>query len=302
MAFLNYHHLRYFRAVAHEGSLTRAAEHLRLSQSALSIQLRKLEESLGQKLFLREHKQLKLTEAGRLALDYADGIFRAGEEMMTVMQRQGPARRRVLAVGAVATLSRNFQIELLRPLLNQPDLELVIRSGSLRELLAQLEAHTIDVILSTLPVRREADTGWHCHLLAEEPVSLVGKPVRGRKRFRFPEDLRYTPVILPSLEASVRAAFDLILEQAGVRPIIAAEVDDMAMLRLMARESEALTLVPPVVVQDELRAGVLVERHRLTGIRKSFYAITPTRRFPNELVRQMIERFGGGRSGSEESK
>lgn len=289
MAFLNYHHLRYFRAVATLGSLTRAAEQLRLSQSALSIQLRQLETSLGHPLFLREHKQLKLTETGRLVLDYAESIFRAGEEMMTVLQRHSPGRRQVLAVGAVATLSRNFQIELLKPLLNQPELQLVIRSGSLRELLLQLEAHTIDVVLSNLPVKREADTGWHCHLLAEQPVSLIGRPTKSRRAFQFPADLRATPVILPSLESNVRAAFDLILEQAGIRPVIAAEVDDMAMLRLLARESNALTLVPSVVVQDELKTGVLVERHRIDQIKKRFYAITPTRRFPNEWVRLLLE-------------
>ncbi len=288
MTFLNYHHLRYFRAVANEGNLTRAAGHLKISQSALSIQLRRLEESLGHPLFLRANKRLKLTESGRLALDYAETIFRTGEEMVNVLQRRSPGRRQVLAVGAVATLSRNFQIELLKPLLREPDLQLVIRSGSLQELLAQLEAHTIDVVLSNLPVKRDADTGWHTHLLAEQPVSLVGQRRKGQKKFRFPEDLRTTPVILPSLESNVRVAFDLLMEQAGIRPLIAAEVDDMAMLRLLARESDSLTLVPRVVVQDELKTGVLVERHRILQIKKRFYAITPSRRFPNEMVRRLV--------------
>ena len=288
MTFLNSHHLRYFRAVANEGNLTRAAGHLKISQSALSIQLRRLEESLGHPLFLRANKRLKLTESGRLALDYAETIFRTGEEMVNVLQRRSPGRRQVLAVGAVATLSRNFQIELLKPLLREPDLQLVIRSGSLQELLAQLEAHTIDVVLSNLPVKRDADTGWHTHLLAEQPVSLVGQRRKGQKKFRFPEDLRTTPVILPSLESNVRVAFDLLMEQAGIRPLIAAEVDDMAMLRLLARESDSLTLVPRVVVQDELKTGVLVERHRILQIKKRFYAITPSRRFPNEMVRRLV--------------
>ena len=296
MAFLNYHHLRYFRAVANAGNLTRAAAHLKISQSALSIQLRQLEHSLGHPLFLRENKRLKLTETGRLVLDYAESIFRSGEELMTVLQRHSPDRRQMLSIGAVATLSRNFQIELLKPLLNRPGLQLVIRSGSLRELLAQLEAHRIDVVLSNLPVKREADTGWHSHLLAEQPVSLVGRPVKGRKKFKFPDDLRTTPVILPSLESNVRVAFDLVMEQAGIRPVIAAEVDDMAMLRLLARKADAVTLVPPVVVQDELKAGVLVERHRILQIKKSFYAITPNRRFPNELVRQLLAGAGAFKS------
>jgi LysR family transcriptional activator of nhaA len=125
-------------------------------------------------------------------------------------------------------------------------------------------------------------------LLNAQSVSLVGRWMPGQAPFRFPEDLRTTPLLLPTLASDIRAAFDLLLDQAGIRPIIAAEVDDMAMLRLLARESEGVTLVPRVVVQDELQAGVLVERHRISQIKESFYAITPSRRFPNPIVRELV--------------
>lgn len=288
MAFLNYHHLRYFRAIATEGSLTRAAQHLGISQSAMSVQLRQLEESLGQPLFERKHKSLVLTEPGRIALEYANSIFRSGEELTDLLRNRAARGRSFVRVGAVATLSRNFQLSFLRPLLAREDLDLIIHSGTLRELLARLQAHTLDVVLSNMPVRRDAETGWHSHLLDEQPVSLVGHKTRGMKPFRFPEDLRTTPVVLPSLESSIRVAFDLLLDQAGIRPIIAAEIDDMAMLRLMARESHGVTLVPPVVVQDELASGALVERHRFPLIKETFYAITPSRRFPNPLVKELV--------------
>ncbi len=288
MAFLNYHHLRYFRAVARNGVLTRAAQTLGISQSALSIQLRKLEESLGQNLFSREQKRLVLTEAGRLVLDYAETIFKTGEELMDTLQHRGARQRQVVRIGVVATMSRNFVIQTLLPLIDRPDVELVLRSGSLRELLDHLGAHTIDLILSNLPVRRDAETPWHCRLLAEQPVSLVGRKTKSTRRFQFPHDLRTTPVILPSLESNIRAPFDLLMEQAGIRPIIAAEVDDMALLRLLARNSHALALVPTVVVKDELRQGLLAERYRLPQIKKSFFAILPTRQFPNRLIAELF--------------
>lgn len=288
MAQLNYHHLRYFWVIAHERNLTRAAKRLHVSQSALSVQLRQLEERLGHALFERANRSLKLSEAGRLALDYADTIFRAGDELVSTLRGQRRAARQALRVGSVATLSRNFQLELLRPLLGRADVELVVRSGTLRELLAQLHAHNVDLVLSNLPAPRDAETGWHSHLIAEQPVSLVGRRVRGAKRLRFPDDLARVPVVLPSLQSNVRVAFDLLMEQAGIRPAILAEVDDMAMLRLFARESPGVTLVPPVVVQDELASRVLVERCRLPEISESFYAITPSRRFPNPLVREIL--------------
>jgi LysR family transcriptional activator of nhaA len=289
MAFLNYHHLRYFRIIAHELSLARAAEKLNLSAPALSIQLRQLEESLGHKLFDRERGGLVLTEAGRLALDYADTIGRAGEELMDVMQqRPRGGGRQMLRVGAMATLSRNFQLEFLRPVLHRPQVEVIIRSGPLRELRMALQAHEVDVVLSNQPVRRDAETPWHSHLLAEQPVSLVGVPAWKKRRLKFPQEFGDVPVILPSMESNTRAGFDRLVTAAGVRPRVMAEVDDMAMLRLLAREGEGLALVPPVVVQDEIESGVLVVTHRVPQIRETFYAITPSRRFPNPLVGELV--------------
>jgi LysR family transcriptional activator of nhaA len=292
VSFLNYHHLRYFHAIAREGNLTRAAESLHVSQSALSMQLKKLEESLGQPLFDREHKTLVLTEAGHVALAYAESIFQSGAELVDTLAHRHQHRRRVLRVGSVATLSRNFQIEFLRPIIGRPDAEVVVRSAPLRDLLGQLRAHTIDIVLANSPVPRDAQTPWHSRLIADQPVSLVGRKPKSRRRFRFPDDLRDTPIILPSLESNVRAGFDALLAQAGIRPLIAAEVDDMAMLRLLARESPALALalVPRVVVQDELRDKILVERHRFTELHERFYAITPERRYPNPLVAELMNR------------
>ena len=255
MTPLNYHHLRYFWAIAHERSLTRAAQRLHVSQSALSIQLRQLEERLGHPLFERSNRKLTLTEAGRLALEYADTIFRSGDELVSTLKGRMPEGRQALRVGAVATLSRNFQLELLRPMVERDDVLLVLRSGSLRELLAQLSAHNLDVVLSNTPVPRESGGGWYNELIDEQPVSLVGKPVRNG-RFKFPDDLRSVPIVLPSAQNSLRASFDLIMADAGIRPQVLAEVDDMAMLRLMARESPGVTLVPRVVVRDELQRKI----------------------------------------------
>lgn len=290
MPFLNYHHLRYFRVIARELSLTRAAEKLNLSTPALSIQLKQLEESLGHALFVRERGGLTLTEAGRLALEYAETIGRAGEELMDVMQHRPRGGRQVLRVGAVATLSRNFLLEFLRPALHRADVEVVVRSGGLRELMVSMQAHQVDIVLSNQAARRDAETPWHSHLLAEMAVSLVGTPAWKKKRLRFPGGMGDVPVILPSLESNTRAGFDRMLAAAGARPRVIAEVDDMATLRLLAREGEGLALVPPVVVRDEIERGELVETHRLPELTETFYAITPSRKFPNPLVGELVGR------------
>lgn len=305
MAELNYHHLRYFWAIAHQRSLTRAAEQLHVSQSALSIQLRQLEDRLGHPLFERRNRSLVLTEAGRIALAHADAIFRTGEELVSTLKGRPTDRRQVLRIGAVATLSRNFQLQWLAPLVGREDVELVLVSGSLRELLVQLGAHALDAVLSNHAVPRDQGTAWQSHLIAEQPVSLVSAPPEatpaatgGRRAktapppataLRFPQDLDGLPVLLPSATSAIRTAFDLLVELAGVRPLVRAEVDDMALLRLLARETGVVTLVPPVVVRDELRQGVLVERCRIAQLHESFYAITARRRFPSPLLRELLD-------------
>jgi LysR family transcriptional activator of nhaA len=289
MSSLNYHHLRYFWVIAHEGTLTRAAERLHLSQSALSVQLQKLEQQVGHPLFERISKRLILTEAGRIALDYADTVFQAGDELLSTLQGRPSTSRQVLRVGALTTLSRNFQLEFLRPLVGRSDVELIVRSGTMRDLLAQLEAHAIDVVLANSAAQRDARLPLRNHLLNEQPVSLVGRPRPNRGKFLFPDELRSAPILLPSLDSDIRIAFDRVLELAGIRPIILAEVDDMAMLRLLAREREGVTLVPPIVVRDELEAGVLVEHCRIPEVNERFYAIVQQRRFPNQLLAELLK-------------
>ena len=95
-------------------------------------------------------------------------------------------------------------------------------------------------------------------------------------------------MLLPSRDSDIRAEFDRVLEQAGIRPVILAEVDDMAMLRLLARDSQGLALVPAIVVRDELEAGLLVEHCRIPEVTETFYAIVQQRRFANPLLAELL--------------
>jgi len=287
MANLNYNHLRYFWAVAHEGNLTRTAERLNVSQSALSTQIHKLEHQLGHKLFERRGKQLVLTEAGRIALDHADSIFATGEELLDTLQASGGARQ-VLRIGALSTLSRNFQISFLRPILGRSDVEVVLRSGGLADLFQALEALRLDVVLVNQAPARDSVTPWVCHAIAEQRVSLVGTANRVGNSGPLRDLLGQHPIILPTMVSTVRTGFDALADRLEVRPQIAAEVDDMAMMRLMAREGIGLAVVPPIVVKDELANKRLVEAAELPGISETFYAVTLARRFPNPLVRELL--------------
>ncbi len=290
---LNYTHLRSFWAVAHEGNLTRAAERMGVSQSALSTQIQSLEARLGQALFDRRGRALHLTEAGRIALGHADVVFDAGEELVATLAGTGGPRE-VLRVGALATLSRNFQMRFLAPVMGREGVEVILRSGSLAELLAGLEAHRLDVVLLNTVPPRDAATPWVVHPIDRQSVSLVGAPGRVGTGRDLETLLSEEPLVLPVIETSLRAGFDRLADQLGVTPTIVAEADDMAMLRLLAREDLGLALVPPIVVRDELESGVLVEAAALEGVEEAFVAITLARRFPSPLLPELLDRAGAG--------
>ena len=287
MNTLNYNHLRYFWAVAHDGNLTRTAQRLNLTQSALSVQIRKLEERIGHALFERRGRQLHLTEAGRITLDHADAIFATGEELIDTLRNTGVARQ-ALRVGALATLSRNFQMAFLRPVLGRPDVELILRSGSAAELLQLLGALSLDVVLINHAPARDSVNRLVVHRLAERSVSLIGTRARLRRKGSLEDRLRGHPVIVPTAGSSIRMGFDALVARLGIRPQIAAEVEDMAMMRLLAREDLGLAVLPPIVVKDELDDGRLIEAEQLAGIVETFYAVTIERRFPNPVLTKLL--------------
>ena len=170
-------------------------------------------------------------------------------------------------------------------------MEVVLRSGSQDELLRGLEGLALDVVLTNLAPARDAASQWLVHRIDEQPVSLIGTPVRvGPARLGLRDLLAMQPLIAPTRETGLRAAFDALAARLEVTPILAAEVDDMAMIRLLARADAGLAIIPPIVVRDELQSGALVEAARLDGISETFFAVTQERRFPNPLLAEVLHR------------
>ena len=285
---LNFHHLFYFWRVAKEGHLTRAAGDLHTSQSALSAQIRQFEERIGEDLFSREGRRLVLTDTGQLVLSYAESIFGLGQEMLGRLQGQSQGITR-LRVGSVATLSRNYQENWIRPLLTDSSVVLTLESGMLEGLLARLMQHQLDVVLANETVATDPERPLHFRFLGSQAVSLVGPSnVWRANSLRLPEDLQGVDVAVPGPRHAVRAQFDALCAAAGITPRLRAEVDDMAMLRLIARDSGWLTVLPDVVVQDELRDGSLVTVGQSYQLQEQFYAITTPHRHRSNIVKRLL--------------
>lgn len=280
---LNYHHLRYFQSVAHEGNLTRAAEKLNLSQSALSTQIKALEARLGQDLFDRVGRQLVLTEVGRIALDHADRIFATGAELEATLA-QTSTLLPPFRIGALSTLSRNFQLQFLRPVLARGGCEIILRSGG-TEMLETLRALGLDVVLTTEPPPSVQAAQFTTHRIAAQRVGLHGAPERLRHK-TLAALLRNEPLILPT--GAIRIGFDSLIARLGITPDIVAEVDDMAMVRLLAREDAGVALAPDVVLADEIATGRIATAPFDLVLTETFYAITAPRNFPHPLLAELL--------------
>jgi LysR family transcriptional activator of nhaA len=232
---------------------------------------------------------LRLTEVGRFELGYAERIFALGSELTASVRGGAGQKVQRLRVGGVATVSRNFQENFLRPVMGLDDVHLVYESGGLDDLLERLAAHRLDLVLSNRAVAADAGRPWRCRRVARQPVCLVGPPRKGRRGFRFPQDLEGLRLVLPGRNSDIRTQFDLLCEDLGVEPRVFAEVDDMAMLRLVARDSGAVALLPAVVVQDELRARTLAEYCTVPRVHEDFYAITTPRQFQPALLQRLLK-------------
>ena len=289
LPWLNYHHLYYFLTIVKAGGVTRAAEQLRLSQSTLSAQLKTLEESLGAALFTRQGRSLQLTPAGQVALEYAEEIFSRGDELRAWFNRGGGDRPGSIRVGSLNVLSKNLQFEIIRPLIMSGEVVVRVVDGEFPDLLNRLRQHQLDLLLGNLPVTgAEAET-LQVHLLGEMPMYLVGRPPFKVPKKPFPKWLDGLPVFLPSTRSPARVDFDALLVRSGVKPRTMAEIDDMALLRLLALSGAGLALVPEIGVKFDLEEQKLLRIEKVPKLFERFYAITARHKVLPDVFKEVIE-------------
>lgn len=290
MSRLNYHHLHYFWHVAKIGNLTKAAEALYISQSALSAQIKQLEESIGSQLFTRQSRKLILTDIGSITFSYAESIFSKGDELEALLKKGLQTEHQVVRIGVLSTMSRNFVESFIQPLMNNPKVKLVIAARGQTDLLNELANHQIDLALTNMDVRGTHKQLWQCQLLSQQPVCVIGAPGLPLGK-HFNDDYNTVDWVLPVSGNPIRSAFDGFCAHYQFQPNIVGEADDMAMLRLLARDSKALAVMPDVVVKDEILAGSLTSYLTLPNIFENYYAVTVKKHLSNQLVSELIRTF-----------
>ena len=285
MQWLNYHHLLYFWMVAREGGLAPAGKVLRLSQSALSGQIKSLEESLGHPLFERRGRKLELSETGRVVFRYAEQIFGLGHELMDAVRGETSMPTR-LAVGISDVVPKLLVRDLLAPALRQgPQLTLVCVEDRFDRLLAELAAHALDVVIADAPVPPQASMLAFNHLLGESTVTLVAPPgLAPRLRRKFPASLVGAPLLLPLSGSPLRRELDSWFHSNAVQPRVVAEAQDSALLKAFAADGMGAMFVSTSIAKVVAARYGLRFVAELPGIRERFYAISIERRLVHPAV------------------
>jgi len=290
MEWLNYHHLRYFYVAAKEGGLARAAEKLRVSQPSISEQIRELESALGEKLFQREGRNNKLTDAGQVVFRYAEEIFALGSELMNAVKQRPGARDLRFYVGVADSFPKLVTNEILKPVFALPQVVHVIcREGKLEDLLAQLVAHRLDLVLSDEPASSSANFKTFNHPLGESGATFCAETNLAAKLKRgFPKSLHEAPALLPAENTALRRALEVWFRENRIQPRIVAEFEDLALMKVMAAEGRGFTAVPTAALDEAVRRYRFQSVGTARQCRLHFHAITAERRIQHPAVNAVI--------------
>jgi len=289
--WINYQHLLYFRTIATEGSIALAADRLRLGPPTLSAQLKQFEDTIGVKLFERQHKKLTLTEAGRVALQYANDIFRMGDEMLEVLHDRLPPMRIHVQIAALDSVPKHLTLAVAKAAYLLGDCTVSILEGKGDELIRELALHRIDLFISNyLPSTHEA-RGLYSKSVAKVPVSFCGAPKYKSLRSGFPESLSKAPMILPTVHSKLRHDMDHYLKTAGITMDVVAETQDTSLQRLMGVDGIGIIPIPIFAVEDLIKAGSLISLGQLPGIFEEFYLVAASRKIENPISSQLMKGF-----------
>jgi LysR family transcriptional activator of nhaA len=288
---LNLKHLRYFWAVANHGSVTKASEALFLTPQTISGQLRDLEQSIGDKLFRREGRNLVLTETGHTVFSYADEMFQLGLELQDVLGGESPGQMTRVKIGVAMIVPKLLAYRVLEPVLQMGEpVNLICHEAPLVDLLADMSVHKLDAVISESPINPSLNIRAYNHSLGASGITFFSIPAHAKKLEKnFPQSLHDFPFLMPSRSSSLYSNLDRWFEQHNIRPRIVAEFEDRALMKAFGERGTGVFTSPQTVEKDVLdKYGVRIIG-RTDEIRENYYVISPERRIKNPAVTAITE-------------
>jgi LysR family transcriptional regulator, transcriptional activator of nhaA len=289
--WINYHHLFYFKTIAEEGTVSKAAEKLRLGQPTLSAQLKQFEDSLGVKLFERQHRKLILTEQGKVALDYSRNIFRMGSEMYEVLHDRLKPLKPSLHLGALDSVPKQIVLQIVKHALKISPCQITLSEGKSDELLRELTSHRMDLMVTNFLPTGTDGKGLSPRSITKKNVAFYGAPKFKALRKGFPESISGQPMILPTYDSRLRQDLDHWAKLNKIELNIITESQDISVKKLMA--INALGLIPTAThtVTSQVLRGELVEIGKLQGVHEELFIISANRKIENPIAAKLKEIF-----------
>lgn len=289
--WINYHHLFYFKAIAEEGSVSKAAVKLRLGQPTLSAQLKQFEETLGVQLFERHHKKLLLTEQGKVALDYAKNIFKMGSEMYEVMQDRMKPHKPSLHMGALDSIPKQIVLQLVQQAFKISPCQITLSEGKSDELLRELTTHRMDLLVTSfLPTGLDAK-GLNPRSITKKNVAFYGAPKYKALRKGFPGSLAGQALIFPTYDSKLRQDLDHWARVHQIELDIITESQDIAIKKLMAISGMGLIPTASHTVTRQILSGELIEIGQLQGVYEELFLISAQRKIENAIASKLFKSF-----------
>ncbi len=280
MEWLNYHHLFYFWTVVREGSVSKAAEHLRLAQPTVSAQIKQFERALGETLLERQGRRVAPTEVGRLVYRYADEIFVLGRELQETLKGRPTGRAVRLRVGVANAVPKLIVYEMLRPAtMGDTPMQLTCQEGQPEQLLAQLATHALDVVISDGPAAPHLRVKVFSHLLGESGVTFFAAPALARQvRRGFPQSLQKMPMLLPTPGTALRRGLEQWFDHLQIRPTIGGEFEDSALMKAFGTAGTAVFPAPTAIASQVCRHYGVATIGATEAVRERYYALSVERR------------------------
>ncbi|MBC75609.1 MAG: LysR family transcriptional regulator [Halobacteriovoraceae bacterium] len=289
--WLNYHHLLYFRTIATEGSISRASEKLSVGQSALSSQLKQLEESVGQQLFLRKGRKMELTEAGKVALQYAEEIFQKGEEFVQIFNNKSLSFQSKYRIGICDTAPKTLSCKLIEAAQNAgEDTFLSVVEGEPENLIEKLMSHKLELVLSNGGVNARQQ-GIFEKRVGEFKVSIYGSEEYKDLKSDFPNSLNEMGFILPTTHSKLRYDIEHSFQQNKIKYKLLAEVQDSSLKKMLAENGKGLIFLSDFAAMPLVEEGKLHEIGRLGELKEEYFLYSVQRTLPNPITEFLINDF-----------
>ena len=249
--------LRTFRSVAELGSLSKAADRLRVAQPALSRQIKLLEPELRVELFTRNGRGMVLTSAGQLLLDRTAGVVRQIEQVRDDLQSAGGTPSGRVVLGLVPTVSRVLSARFARRVIETfPDISLLIVESYGGHLVEWIHRGEMDLAITYGP---SVDLHLTVETLGREDIVAVGPPGSGLKE-RGEVGIGWLAkqkLVLPSHSHGLRALIERAAARKNVSLKVLMEADSFRVLTSIVEEGIGFTLLPPSAVRTEVAEGRL---------------------------------------------